>query len=340
MERYLTEVWYRDKAPPAWLQPLAALYRLAVETRSAAYARGWLVQQSAGKPVVVVGNLTVGGTGKTPLVAWLAGQVSGWGLKVGVVSRGYGRTGRAPQDVHVDSPWRDVGDEPLLLKRLTGCDVIVARDRVAGAQELVRRGADIVIADDGLQHRRLARDCDIIVVDGVRGFGNQHLLPAGPLREPVAQIAGNALIVVNGAPEHTSLRDAAKLIDGAFQMTLAASEAHRLDEVEGPQPLERFRGQSVHAVAGIGNPGRFFRDLRSWGIDVVEHPFRDHHPFTASDLDFGDARPVLMTEKDAVRCRTLASARMWYVPVSARFSDTVGRDLLEGVLRTIGAPIR
>ncbi len=323
-----------------WLQPLAALYRLAVESRAAAYSRGWLAQRSVGKPVVVVGNLTVGGTGKTPLVAWLAARVSGWGLKVGIVSRGYGRAGSTPQEVHVDSPWHDVGDEPLLLKRFTGCDVIVARDRVAGAQELVRRGADIVIADDGLQHRRLARDCDIIVIDGIRGFGNQHLLPAGPMRESVARVAGNALIVINGVPEHTSLRDAAGLIDRAFQMTLTASEAHRLDETEGPQPLDRFRGQSVHAVAGIGNPGRFFRALRSWGIEVVEHPFRDHHPFKASDLDFGDARPVLMTEKDAVRCRSLASARMFYVPASAQFSDAAGRDLLDGVLRNIGAPIR
>src|SRR5579864_3313335 len=205
VEQRLTEVWYREGAAPSLLQPLSWLYALAIRLRRGAYASGVLRTCRADKPVVIVGNLTVGGTGKTPLVAWLAQQLSATGLKVGIVSRGYGRANREPQIVHVDSSWRDVGDEPVLLRRLTGCDTIVARDRFAGAQQLVARGADVIIADDGLQHLRLARDCEILVVDGARGFGNGKLLPAGPLREPATRIGQHSVVVVNGVPEHPSL---------------------------------------------------------------------------------------------------------------------------------------
>lgn len=336
MQQWLTQMWYGESAGASLLAPLAWIYGLVSRVRRQAYSLGWLRVQRAGKPVIVVGNLTVGGTGKTPLVAWLADRLSAAGLKVGIVSRGYGRSERAPQVVHVESDWRDVGDEPLLLHRLTGCDTVVARDRVAGARELVRLGADVVIADDGLQHLRLARDCEIIVIDGARGFGNGRLLPAGPLREPVARARNAGIVVVNGAPEHSSLTDRqGGFAQSALHMALFGGEAHRLDGLAGPQPLEHFGGRRAHAVAGIGNPGRFFRDLRARGIDVVEHPFADHHPFEAADLTFGDELPVLMTEKDAVKCRSLANPRLWYVPVAARFSDRHGRELLDQVIRRL-----
>jgi tetraacyldisaccharide 4'-kinase len=334
MEQWLTQLWYRESAGPSLLQPLAWLYGLVSRFRRHAYARGWLKTQRAGKPVIVVGNLTVGGTGKTPLVAWLAEQLSASGLKIGIVSRGYGRAQRVPQVVHVESSWRDVGDEPLLLRQLTGCDTVVARDRFAGAQQLVALGVDVVIADDGLQHLRLARDCEIVVVDGTRGFGNGRLLPAGPLREPPCRVREASVVVVNGAPEHASLlAGQGRLAPTTLQMSLYGAEAYRLDGLAAAQSLEHFK--RVHAVTGIGNPGRFFRDLRARGIDVIEHPYPDHHPFVAADLTFEDELPVLMTQKDAVRCRSLANARLWYVPVVARFGDAAARELLTRVVRSL-----
>jgi tetraacyldisaccharide 4'-kinase len=336
MEGWLTRLWYLDSAGPSVLQPLSWLYGLIVSIRRYAYAKGLLKIARAGKPVIVVGNLTVGGTGKTPLVAWLAGQLSASGLKVGIVSRGYGRSNRAPEVVHVESDWREVGDEPLLLRQLTGCDIVVSQDRLAGAQKLVARGADVVVADDGLQHLRLARDCEIVVVDGARGFGNGRLLPAGPLREPASRVRSSAIVVVNGAPEHASLRSAAaQLLPGSLRMSLFGGEAHRVDGLAGPQLLEYFRGARVHAVAGIGNPQRFFRDLRARGIDVIEHAFPDHHPFVATDLTFADGLPVLMTEKDAVRCRSLAHEQLWYVPVTVQFDDEQGRELMDRVVQAL-----
>jgi tetraacyldisaccharide 4'-kinase len=336
MEQWLTQLWYRESAGPSLLQPLAWLYGLVSRVRRHAYARGWLKTQRAQKPVIVVGNLTVGGTGKTPLVAWLAEQLSASGLKVGIVSRGYGRSKGVPQVVHVESGWRDVGDEPFLLRQLTGCDTVVAQDRFAGAQQLVALGVDVVIADDGLQHLRLARDCEIVVVDGARGFGNGRLLPAGPLREPASRLRQASVVVVNGVPEHASLlvgQD--RLALTTLQMSLYGAEAYRLDGLAGPQSLQHFSGKRVHAVAGIGNPGRFFRDLRAHGIDVIEHPYPDHHPYVAADLTFEDDLPVLMTQKDAVRCISLADARLWYVPVVARFSEAQGRELLDQVIRRL-----
>jgi len=328
MEQRLTTLWYRESAGFSMLAPLGWLYGLVMALRRLAYARGLLKTQRAAKPVIVVGNLTVGGTGKTPLVAWLAQQLALTGLRVGIVSRGYGRAGSAPQSVHAETSWREVGDEPMLLASLTGCDVVVARDRFAGAQELVALGVDVIIADDGLQHLRLARDCEIVVIDGARGFGNGRMLPAGPLREPASRVRSASLVVVNGTPEHASLRGG---VEGCLQMALFGGEALRVDGLAMPEPLEHFRGRRVHAVAGIGHPQRFFRDLRARGLDIVEHAFPDHHPFTVADLTFGDDLPVLMTQKDAVRCREIEDARLWYVPVVARFSEPQARELLDRV---------
>ena len=335
MEQRLTALWYRESAGFSLLAPLGWLYAGVMALRRAAYAAGVLKTHRAGKPVIVVGNLSVGGTGKTPVVAWLAQQLSLTGLRVGIVSRGYGRSGTSPESVHAQSSWREVGDEPMLLAGLTGCEVVVARDRFAGAQKLVAQGVDVVIADDGLQHLRLARDCEIVVIDGARGFGNGRLLPAGPLREPPSRVHDADIIVVNGTPEHASLRGG---FEGGLQMSLYGAEAHRVDGLAAPEPLEHFRGRRVHAVAGIGNPQRFFLDLRAAGLDILEHPFPDHHPFTGAELTFGDDLPVLMTQKDAVRCREIADARLWYVPVLARFSDSQSRELLDRVVRALAPP--
>ena len=246
-----------------------------------------------------MGNLTVGGTGKTPLDLWLAHELTELGLAVGIVSRGYGGSnGRRPRMVGGGAHWTEVGDEPLLLARRSGCPTVVASDRLAAARAL-GASVDVILADDGLQHLRLARDCEIVVIDGTRGFGNGWLLPAGPLREPLRRLARVDVLVINGEARHRSLQ---RLPQEAFIMSVSPHAVRRVDARAPPRPLEDFRGQTVHAVAGTGNPARFFAELRAYGLQTVEHPFPDHHPLTVADLAFDDGLPVLMTEKDAVKC--------------------------------------
>jgi len=334
MEQRLSELWYRERARPSLLTPLAWLYGALMRARRRAYVAGWVRTQRAGKPVVVVGNLTVGGTGKTPLTIWLARQLIAQGLKVGIVSRGYGRRGAGLRAVQSTSDWRQVGDEPLILARRTACPTIVARDRVAGARALVAGGADVILADDGLQYLRLGRDCEIVVIDGARGFGNGRVLPAGPLREPLACLPQPDAVVMNGAPEHGSLR-AALPASPALEMRLVAQQAVRLDGQEPARALDGFSAQRVHGVAGIGNPARFFRELRAHGIEVIEHAFADHHRFAAPELAFTDGLPVLMTEKDAVKCVAFATPRLWYVPVAVQFGAREAHELLARVLAKV-----
>ena len=341
IEARLTGLWYHERAGASLLAPLAWSYGALVRARRRAYASGWVRTERAGRPVVVVGNLTVGGTGKTPLTIWLARQISARGLRVGIVSRGYGGQAVRPQEVRPESDWRQVGDEPLLLARHSACAVVVAKDRVAGARALAAGGSDLILADDGLQHLRLGRDCEIVVLDGARGLGNGQLLPAGPLREPLRSRPPPDAVVVNGAAEHGSLR--AALESAALRsagpplaMRLVPQGALRLDGQGTPRPLREFGGSRVHAVAGIGNPARFFRELRAEGIEVVEHAFPDHHRFAARELDFADSAPVLMTEKDAVRCAAFADPRLWYVPVAAQFAEREGNELLRRVLAKAG----
>jgi tetraacyldisaccharide 4'-kinase len=331
---WLERLWYRDSAP-LLLAPLAWIYGALAGARRRAYAAGVLRQRRLTRPVVVVGNLTVGGTGKTPLAIHLARMLSAEKLRVGVVARGYGRRSGALRDVHPDSDWRDVGDEPVIIARRTGCATLVAADRVAAARTLIARGADVIVADDGLQHLALGRDCAIAVIDGSRGFGNGRLLPQGPLREPAAALGRADIVVVNGEPEHGSLAGA--LPAATLVMRLAAEPAVRLDGRGPPCELSAFSGRRVHAVAGIGNPQRFFHELAGRGIEVIAHSFPDHHPFTARELAFPDELPILMTEKDAVKCTPFVSARLWCVPVSAVFSDSDAQELRARVLARLGA---
>jgi tetraacyldisaccharide 4'-kinase len=334
MRQWLSARWYEAGARPALLAPPSLVYRALMRWRRRAYASGWVASERAGRPVVVIGNLTVGGTGKTPLTIWLARALSARGLQVGIVARGYGGRGSRPRQVRADSDWRDVGDEPLLLVRHSACTTVVARDRVAGARALVAGGAQVVLADDGLQHLRLARDCEIVVIDGARGFGNGQVLPAGPLREGREGLASPDAYVVNGPPVHASLR-ATPLEPAPFMMSLALEQAVALDARQAPRPLAAFAGTCVHAVAGIGNPARFFQELRARGLELIEHAFPDHHPFVARDLAFTEPLPVLMTEKDAVKCRAFADARLWYVPVRAQFGEREGQELLARVLSKV-----
>jgi tetraacyldisaccharide 4'-kinase len=336
MQQRLFKLWYEELPGASVLQPLSWLYGAAMSARRAGYRQGWLRSEAVGRPVIVVGNLTVGGTGKTPLTIWLAQQLRQRGLEVGLVSRGYGRQQSGLRAVTSDSSWQDVGDEPLILQRRTGCMTLVAGDRVAAAKELVGRGAEVILADDGLQHLRMRRDCEIIVVDGTRGFGNGRVLPAGPLRESALRARTIDAMVVNGGVVGEPIRGVPpELAAAAIRMQLLPGEARRMAGSGDAEPLEAFRGRPVHAVAGIGNPRRFFADLRTHGLEVIEHPFSDHHALTAAELDFGDGLAVLMTEKDAVKCRDVAGSRLWYVPVEAAFSEADSRRLLEVVTRAI-----
>jgi tetraacyldisaccharide 4'-kinase len=332
MRAALTQLWYGKARGAAWLAPLASLYGAVTSVRRRAYELGLLRRYGVGSAVVVVGNLTVGGTGKTPLVAWLARELTRRGYRVGILSRGYGSRSRAPRLVASTATWQEVGDEPLLLAQSTGCMTAVGADRVAAGRLLSVHGMNVVVCDDGLQHLRLVADCRIVVVDGERGFGNGRLLPAGPLREPIAQLRNADAVVVNGAVPAAILGDSAHKLGAALiEMHLVASAAHALSG-GARRALALFAGTPLHAVAGIGNPARFFRLLRSFGLEVIEHPFPDHHPLVASDLEFGDDLPVFMTEKDAVKCRGFADARLWRVPVTAQLNDTDAQELLARVV--------
>jgi tetraacyldisaccharide 4'-kinase len=328
LRAWLVRRWYGG-APPLLLRPLSVLYGLAVRLRRAAYARGWLARRAAGVPVIVVGNLTAGGTGKTPLVIWLAEQLRAAGQRPGVVLRGYGGRVISPRLVAAGDQPEEVGDEAVLIARRTAVPVAIGADRAAAARLLARQGCTLVLADDGLQHLALRRDLAIAVVDGARGFGNGALLPAGPLREPAATLQAVDLVVMHGEDSRgiAQGRDALRmtLLPGPLRSLLANEE----------EPLASLRGETVHAVAGIGNPSRFFGLLRSLGALPIEHAFADHHAFRAVDLAFDDALRIVMTEKDAVRCSALAAARMWYLPVTASLSQADAARLLAAVLAKV-----
>lgn len=305
---HIERFWQSVNPVSIALLPLAGVFALVAATRRLAYRIGLLRTRRFRVPVIIVGNITVGGTGKTPLVVWLAGYLRDQGWRPGIVARGYG--GRAqhwPQQVRGDSDPETVGDEAVLLASRTGCPACVAPDRPAAvAALLAHTGVDIVIADDGLQHYALGRDLEIAVIDGQRRLGNGWLLPAGPLRESRARLRRVDLVVVNGAAGPGEF--AMKL----FQPTLATLHGGARQDLAG------WRGRRVHAVAGIGHPERFFAMLERHGLELVRHPLPDHHPFRQADLQFGESLPVLMTEKDAVKCRRLECRDCWVVTVDAQ----------------------
>jgi len=308
----LQPVWYGDRQPPLHLRAIAALYGVVVGLRSAAYSSGLLRRTRLPVPVVVIGNINAGGTGKTPLALAVIEALRARGYRPGVISRGHGGSARVPMRVDAGSDPAVAGDEPCLIARASGAPVAIGRSRVAAARLLLDEdAADVLIADDGLQHYALGRDVEICVIDGVRRFGNGRLLPAGPLREPAARAAACTFRVCNGA---TPAAD-------EIAMQLEGADAFSLDETLPARRLTEFAGQRVHAVAGIGNPARFFSQLRAAGIDIVEHAFDDHHAFAPADIAFGDGLPVLMTEKDAVKCAEFAGPRQWFVPVVARLPE-------------------
>jgi tetraacyldisaccharide 4'-kinase len=336
MRSRIEKMWYSREAP-IWLMPLSLLYGLVMALRSLFYRVGLRHRIRVAAPVVVVGNLTVGGTGKTPLVAWLSSHLAACGLRVAIVSRGYGGRARGVTRVTVHSRPSEVGDEPLLLARRAAATVFIGKDRVAAAEAAVKDGADVVVCDDGLQHLALVRQCEIVVIDGQRGFGNGSVLPRGPLRESPRRLRRVNAVVVNGAMTAADFQLPRFVTGTHFEMHMRPGDARPVAGGGALRSLSSFRGSGVHAVAAIGNPQRFFDMLRNAGLTVYEHAFADHHAFKSGDLNFGDSLPVLMTEKDAVKCAAFADERCWYVPVTAEFTEAEAGALIDLVLARIKA---
>lgn len=306
MTRHWPGFWARHGLIAKLLRPLEWLF-----CHGAARRRRRLepIARPLSAPVVVVGNLAVGGTGKTPLVIWLVAAAAARGWRPGVVLRGYGGRAADITPVTAESNPGQVGDEAVLIARRTSSPVMIGRDRVAAAEALIAGGGvDLVISDDGLQHYRLARDVEIVVVDARRGHGNARCLPAGPLREPLPRLREVDDVIGQGGP-----------VDGIGHcFALMANALEPVGPIHAAPPVS---GDRVHGVAGIGHPARFFDTLRAMGFDVVAHAFDDHHRYRASDLQLADDAALIMTEKDAVKCRAIAPPGSWYLPVAARPDD-------------------
>ena len=330
----LEKHWQRITLVSLVLLPLAALFAVLSSLRRVAYAKGMLRKVRVPVPVVIVGNLSVGGTGKTPVVIWLVNALRERGFTPGVISRGY-RGSEQLQAIAAQSSADVAGDEPVLIAQRAQCPVWVGRDRAAAALNLIADNPQInvVISDDGLQHYRLCRDCEIAVINANRQFGNRLLLPSGPLREPVSRIRTVDAAIINGRARASD--QLTRLPVPIFEMRLEGGEfCNLVDESRRALPAD-FEAKRVHAVAGIGDPDRFFAHLRALGLSFVSHAFPDHHVFRAQDLDFADADVVLMTQKDAIKCAGFARENWWALPVEAQIDES----LLNLVIGKIGSAI-
>ncbi|MBA2689744.1 MAG: tetraacyldisaccharide 4'-kinase [Burkholderiales bacterium] len=316
--RWLESLWYRLSFWHIFLLPAAGLFALLSGFRRALYLGGWIKTQPLPVPVIVVGNITVGGTGKTPLVLWLVHMLASHGYRPGIVSRGYGGSLKALIEVDGNATPAQVGDEAVLLFERARCPVFVCPNRGLAARALMARHPEVnvIVSDDGLQHYRLPRDIEVAVVDGERGFGNGFPLPAGPLREPRSRLASVQAVVTNGHPV------AQGLPPGTIPMRLAGDRLYRLTNPSQRKPASEFARSTVHAIAGIGNPTRFFAHLRALDLWPEEHRFPDHYLFRPEDLDCPGNNPIVMTEKDAVKCRSFGTDRCWVLAVDAVLPPT------------------
>jgi len=281
-------------------------------------------------PIVVVGNITVGGTGKTPFVIWLARFLLAHGHRPGIVSRGVGgKKHIVPYHVKLNSLVDEVGDEALLLAKNTACPVVLGIDRPKAVANLLQHfPCDIVLSDDGLQHYRLGRDLEIAVVDGERLYGNTQLLPAGPLREPLRRLQNVDFVVINGETNKDE-----------FVMKLEPQEFISVKDPKEKIHLQNFPYKKIHAVAGIGHPDRFFSLLKKMGFEIIPHVFRDHYLFQKSDLNFSQAYPIVMTEKDAVKCESFADERFWYLAVNAKIDKKLETKIKNKIDSLLGESI-
>ena len=319
LSRFFDSMWYGKRPIALAFIPLSWLFSLIIQVRKFAYNKGWKKTSKVSAPVIIVGNITVGGTGKTPLVIWLAQLLKQAGYCPGIISRGYGGIASSwPQQARGDSDSRVVGDEAKILARRAGCAVAVGPNRAESAQALIdRHGCNVIVSDDGLQHYAIERDVEIAIVDGERRYGNSYLLPAGPLREPVERLKSVDLVVCNGLAS-----------SGEHPLRVEGKVAVNVLDEALTKPLEEFKGQAVHAVAGLGNPSRFFSHLKKFGIAFEPHIYPDHHEYQLADISFDDDKLVMMTEKDAVKCTGIASKNCWYVPIRAQMTKKFGLAVL------------
>ena len=317
----LSTVWQRlAYSPYPWLlplYPLGWLFRLITTYRRRLYRSGRLNQIRFSCPVIVVGNITIGGTGKTPTVMWLAEFLSHHGYRPGVVSKGYKGAIEGPHLVEASDKPEAVGDEPLLMAQQLKCPVVVSKKRAKGIQFLRNElNVDIVLMDDGMQHYAVARDYEIAVLDGQRGLGNYQCLPAGPLREPASRLETVDWLISQGQSQKAKIN-----------FSLQPSGCIQIGNPLNTKPLGAFNG-TVHAVAGIGNPQRFFDTLTAAGITITQHAFADHHKFTADDFENIASECIIMTDKDAVKCAGFGLANAWRLSVVPHGLDTLGFELL------------
>ena len=322
------EHWYKNTAAvPIRYRLGAIVFRLLAYIRRVSFWLFFFRVYRSPVPVIVVGNITVGGSGKTPVVVWLVNLLKEQGYKPGIVSRGYGGKAESwPQQVRPDSDPRVVGDEAVLLARRSCCPMAVDPNRPAAVKALLKHtDVNIIISDDGMQHYALGRDIEIAVIDGQRRFGNGLFLPAGPLREPTSRLRKVDFRINNGGkPEPYET-----------PMSLEFNEVINVHNPAMTKTIHDFKGKTVHAVAGIGNPGRFFDQLMRCGLLLKKHPFSDHHAFSKDDVLFDDEIPVLMTQKDAVKCERFENKNLWYVSVSANMKPELEKELLEIVKKCV-----
>jgi tetraacyldisaccharide 4'-kinase len=322
MSRWLQRQWAAYTFWHILLLPLSWLFFFLILVRKSLYKKSWLHSDRLAVPVVVVGNINVGGTGKTPVVIWLAEQLQLAGYRPGIISRGYGGSAQVPQAVWAGSNPQQVGDEPVLIAKRTACPVFVSADRVATGHALLKLHPEcnVIISDDGLQHYRLQRDVEIIVIDSAKGFGNGALLPAGPLRESVSRLSTVDAVVsngrVDGAQKFEQLRGVAPI-----EMQLLPADFVNLSDHHIRCSAAAFANQPLLAIAGIGNPERFFQQLRQMGLSFRSQAYPDHYAFSSQDFENAKNEVVLMTEKDAVKCQAFAQPNFWALPVRAVIND-------------------
>ncbi len=341
IEQYFQQVWYEGRKPPVLLGPFEKLYRRVVNKKRLRFLQDVNASYSPKAFVIIVGNITVGGTGKTPLTLFLIDEFKKRGLGVGVISRGYGGDAKQyPLAVDSSSTAHEVGDEPLMIHLRSGAPVVVDPDRVAAAKHLEQNfDVDIIISDDGLQHYALNRSVEIVVMDATRGIGNGRCLPCGPLREPVVRLASVDYLIVNsGSIEGLSsdVRSAFGDADASYGMQITAQGLEPVFRPGNDMPASKpFKNTEVYGVAGIGNPARFFSTLGGFGYRVAEVPFPDHYQYKQSDFETMSSKPIVMTEKDAVKVHSLEQmpnlANSWYLKVSANISPL----LIDGILHKL-----
>ena len=318
LETLIEKVWYSKNIFSLLLSPISLIYISIIYLRYTLYQLGLISITKINVPTIVIGNIVAGGTGKTPLVIWLAKHFKDKGFLPGIVSRGYG--GTYLSNIELVKPTSNpllVGDEPVIIARNTNCPVVVAKKRAKGAKKLVEKyNCNIILCDDGMQHYSLARDIEIAVIDGQRRFGNNYCFPAGPLREPKSRIFKADLIV-----SKYNARTCEHKMDYTYNQLVS------LNELSKTIPISDLHDMTVHAIAGINNPDHFFSYLRSHKLELIIHKFPDHYSYTEDDVKFNDNFPVVMTEKDAVKCLNYSSDKHWYIPISAELSKSFVCDL-------------